>query len=93
MSPSDKGERASPYVNRLIRVIRESGVMYELTSMGIVIETETMDDALAMVKTCFDQLEPDCKRIYSSLKFDICKGEPGRMKKKIESIRNKIGEV
>ncbi|MFC0876588.1 MTH1187 family thiamine-binding protein [Saccharicrinis sp. FJH2] len=93
MFPTDKGESVSHYVSRLLKVIRDSGATYELTPMGTVIETETMDEALVMIKTCYDQLEPDCNRIYSSLKFDIRKGEPGRMKKKMQSIRDKIGEV
>ncbi|MFB6317012.1 MTH1187 family thiamine-binding protein [Saccharicrinis sp. FJH54] len=93
MFPTDKGESVSHYVSRLLEVIRDSGATYELTPMGTVIETETMDEALAMIKTCYDQLEPDCNRIYSSLKFDIRKGKPGRMKKKMQSILDKIGEV
>lgn len=93
MFPTDKGESVSNYVSRLIKVIRESGIPYELTPMGTVVETETMDEALSLVSLCYKQLEPDCNRIYSSLKFDIRKGDPGRMAQKIESIKRKIGDL
>lgn len=91
MFPTDKGESVSDYVSRLIKVIRDSGVDHQLTPMGTIIETETMDEALAIVKKCYDQLNPDCNRIYSSLKFDIRKGEMGRMIKKVDSINKKTG--
>lgn len=92
MFPTDKGESVSAYVSRLIKVIRDSGVPHQLTPMGTIIETETVPEALAVVQLCYEQLEPDCKRIYSSLTFDIRQGEPGRMQQKIKSIEDKIGK-
>lgn len=93
MFPTDKGESASPYVSRIIKIIRESNATYKLTPMGTVIETETMDEALDLIRKAYSELEPDCKRIYSTVKFDIRKGPKGRMEQKIRSIENKIGEV
>ena len=34
-----------------------------------------------------------CNRIYSSMKLDIRKGSGGRLKGKLESVREKIGDV
>jgi uncharacterized protein (TIGR00106 family) len=93
MFPTDKGESASHYVSRIIKMIRESGAGYKLTPMGTIIETETMDEALDLIRKAYAELEPDCKRIYSTVKFDIRKGPKGRMEQKIRSIENKIGEV
>lgn len=93
MFPTDKGESASPYVSRIIKTIRESGYPYKLTPMGTVIETTTMKEALGIIEQAYEQLEPDCNRIYSSLKFDIRKGKDNRLEGKIKSIEDKIGEV
>ena len=93
MFPTDKGESVSSYVSRIIKMIKESGVSYQLTPMGTIVETETMDEALEIIGKSYKQLEPDCGRIYSSIKFDIRKGEAGRMVKKIKSIESKIGDV
>jgi uncharacterized protein (TIGR00106 family) len=82
MFPTDKGESASPYVSRIIKIIRESNATYKLTPMGTVIETETMDEALDLIRKAYSELEPDCKRIYSTVKFDIRKGPKGRMEQK-----------
>ncbi len=93
MFPTDKEESVSPYVSRIIKVIDESGVLYQLTPMGTIIETQTMREALDIVEKAYQQLSPDCGRIYSSLKFDIRKGKDNRLKGKIKSIEDKIGIV
>lgn len=93
MFPTGKGESASPYVSRIIDMIRGKGVSYKLTPMGTVIETETMEEALEIIRHASELLQPDCNRIYCTVKFDIRKGPKGRMEQKIRSIENKIGEV
>ena len=92
MFPTDKGESVSSYVSRIIKVIDESGVEYKLTPMGTVFETETMDKALEVLKKSYEVLEPDCNRIYSTVKFDIRKNRSNRMKQKIASIESKLGK-
>ena len=93
MFPTDKGESISPYVSKVIQMIRESGASYQLTAMGTIIETETLPEALALVQQSYDVLEPDCDRVYSSLKFDIRKGKSKCLTQKIKSVESIIGEV
>ncbi len=93
MFPTDKGESISPYVSRIIQMVRESGATYQLTAMGTTIETETLAKALAIVQQSYDVLEPDCDRVYSSLKFDIRKGKSKCLTQKIKSVEKIIGEV
>ncbi len=91
MFPTDKGESVSRYVARIIKMIDESGVPYKLTPMGTVFETETMDEALKIIGEAYKQLEPDCNRVYSVVKFDIRKGKSNRLVQKIKSVENKLG--
>jgi len=93
MFPTDKGESISPYVSKVIQMLRESGVTYQLTAMGTIIETETLSEALALVQQSYDILEPDCDRVYSSLKFDIRKGKSQCLTQKIKSVEKIIGAV
>ncbi|ACO04526.1 MAG TPA: thiamine-binding protein [Persephonella sp.] len=92
MFPTDKGESVSPYVSRIIKMIDESGVNYKLTPMGTVFEVETMEEALKIIDQAYKQLEKDCNRVYSVVKFDIRKGKSGRLKQKIESVEKKLGK-
>lgn len=93
MFPTDKGESASQWVSKIINMIRESNVEYQLTPMGTIIETETIEEALAIVQKAYNVLALDCNRVYSSIKFDIRKKRKNAMKEKIKSIESKIGIV
>ncbi len=91
--PTDKGTSVSKYVSKVIKMIKESGVDYKLTSMATIIETETLSQALEILQKAYAILEPDCERVYCAATFDIKKGNKGRMSQKIKSIVNEIGEV
>ena len=71
-------------------MIDKSGVSYQLTSMGTIIETETMHEALDIIEKSYQTLE-DCERVYSTLTFDIRKGKSNRMKAKVASVEDRIG--
>jgi uncharacterized protein (TIGR00106 family) len=87
--PLDKGESLSNYVARAIKIIDESGLPYELTAMGTSIEGE-WSEVMAVVDKCFQGLKKDCNRVYLALKADYRKGPVGRIKGKVESVRQKL---
>lgn len=91
MFPTDKGESVSPYVSRIVKIIDESGVLYKLTPMGTIVEVDTFEEALAIINRAYGELQEDCGRIYSTVKFDIRKGKSRRLTQKIDSIENKVG--
>lgn len=93
MFPTDKGESVSPFVSRIISMIRASGLNYRLTPMGTVVEAEGLPEILDLIAKAYNELEPDCNRVYSSLKLDIRKGPMGRLEDKIQSVENQIGDV
>ncbi|WP_428623859.1 MTH1187 family thiamine-binding protein [Sedimenticola sp.] len=94
MFPTDKGESVSAYVSQVIRMIRNSGIDYQLTPMGTIVETDTLPQALSLVEAAYRILDQaGCDRVYSSLKLDIRKGKGDRMRGKVESVREKIGAV
>ena len=94
MFPLDQGDSLSAHVSRLVALIRESGVDYRLTAMGTLIETEELDGALALIARC-DRLLQDrgCHRIYAAIKIDRRDGPIGRLRGKIQSIEESIGQV
>jgi uncharacterized protein (TIGR00106 family) len=84
------GDSVSKYVSRVIDMIDKSGVAYQLTPMGTIVETETMREALDVIEKAYETLECDCDRVYSSLKFDIRKGKSNRLKSKIASVEGHL---
>jgi len=93
MFPTDKGASVSEYVSKIIEMIRSQTPHYKLTAMGTIIETETMEESLAILQNAYNILSPYSKRIYSSVKFDIRKGHSDRLNQKIKSIEKRIGDV
>jgi uncharacterized protein (TIGR00106 family) len=90
MAPGGKGESVSEYVARIIDVIDRSGLPYQLTPMGTILEGD-WDAAMAVVTACFKALEPDCARIGMNLKVDYRAGPAGRLKSKTAKIEERLG--
>ena len=90
MAPRGVGESLSPYVARILDVIDKSGLAYQLTPMGTIIEGE-WDEAMGVVDACFKALEKDCPRIGVSFKADWKPGKGSRLKSKVENVEKQIG--
>ncbi|MAC84266.1 MAG: hypothetical protein CL624_09035 [Arcobacter sp.] len=84
-----EGSSVSKEVSKVIDAIDKSGIPYQLTAMGTIIEASSMKEALSIVELAYEQLE-DCDRVYSSLKFDIRKNCENRLKTKIEKIEKTL---
>jgi uncharacterized protein (TIGR00106 family) len=91
--PTDKGDSVSKQVSKVISLIRESGISYQLTAMGTLIETAELPEALTLVNRCYEVLEEDSDRVYCTLTMDIQKNKNNRLVSKVASIENKIGQV
>ena len=90
MSPLDKGESLSAYVARSLEIIDLSGIPYQLTPMGTILEGE-WDEVMPVVRQCWERMSQDCDRISISLRADWRKGRSGRLKSKIASVEGKVG--
>ncbi len=90
MSPFGRGESLSPYVARSLDIIDKSGLPYQLTPMGTILEGE-WDEVMKVVSDCFAVMKSDCDRISAQIKIDYRAGPGGRMKAKIDAIEDKLG--
>ena len=84
-----EGASVSKQVAKIIDAIDKSGVKYQLTPMGTVVETDTMREALDVIAMAYEQVK-DCERVYSSLKFDIRHNSQDRLKSKIKSVEDNL---
>lgn len=84
------GSSVSHKVAKIIDMIDQSGLAYQLTPMGTIVECATVPEALGVVERAYAQLD-ECERVYSTIKLDIRKGEMGRLSGKIASVENQIG--
>lgn len=90
MSPLSKGESVSAYVARSLDIIDRSGLPYQLTPMGTIIEGE-WSEVMAVVTACFEAMSADCNRVSTNIRIDYRAGPGGRLKSKVESVQQKLG--
>ena len=90
MFPTSMGESKSAYVARILDIIDQSGVAYQLTPMGTILEGEWAE-VIGVVTACFEALKTDCPRIATQIKVDYRAGGESRMKSKITSVENQLG--
>jgi uncharacterized protein (TIGR00106 family) len=87
--PVGKGKSLSPYVARVIKIIKDSGLPHKFGPMGTSIEGE-WKEVMAVVDRCFDELRKDCDRVYMTLKADYRKGTADRIEGKVKSVETKL---
>ncbi|MBS0445182.1 MAG: MTH1187 family thiamine-binding protein [Proteobacteria bacterium] len=90
MAPLGQGESVSAHVARILDVIDRSGVPYQLTPMGTILEGE-WDQVMGVVTDCFRTLEADCPRISTSIKIDYRAGPAGRLEGKTAKVEERLG--
>jgi len=90
MSPLSKGESVSAYVARSLDIVDKSGLPYQLTPMGTIVEGE-WPDVMAVVTACFEAMRVDCNRIGTHIRIDYRAGPGGRLTSKIDSVQKKLG--
>ena len=90
MAPLTQGESVSTYVARSLDIIDKSGLPYQLTPMGTILEGE-WDEVMAVVTACFKTLQAECPRIGMNLKMDYRAGTASRLHSKIARVEEHLG--
>jgi uncharacterized protein (TIGR00106 family) len=85
MFPTDKGESVSAFVAQILDVIDRSGINYQLTPMGTILEG-SWEEVFAVISNCFRTLESQSNRITVAIKVDYRKTQGSRMTSKIAKV-------
>ncbi len=91
MFPTEKTQSKSAFVARVLDIVDKSGLSYQLTPMGTIIEAETVGEVFTVIEAAYAELQEDCSRIYSAIKIDYREGPVGRLNKKVNSVEEKLG--
>ncbi|WP_181781641.1 thiamine-binding protein [Pseudonocardia pini] len=79
-------------VAEAVRVVRESGLPNETTSMFTTIESETWDEGMAVVKKAVEAVQAHSPRVSLVLKADIRPGWTGQLTAKVDRIERALGD-
>lgn len=87
VSPLDKGPSLSRYVKKALDVIQESGISYQLTPMGTVLESDKLDEIFDVSGKAAEAIRDEgADRVSLSLKVDMRYDKEITMKSKIDSV-------
>lgn len=88
--PMGKGEGVSGAVSQALAIIEKSGLDYQLTAMGTLIEGG-WDPVMAVVKKVHHALAKKYPRVYMTMSLDDRKGRTGLIRYKVSSVERKLG--
>jgi uncharacterized protein (TIGR00106 family) len=90
ITPLGVGDSVSEYVAQCVDLVDQSGLDYELHSMGTIVEGE-LDQVLDLMRRCVEQLAMHCDRVTCAAKLDFRRGQSGRIRSKVASVEKKLG--
>ena len=90
-TPSAEGAVTSA-VARAVKIVRESGLPYETTSMFTTIEGK-WDEVMSVVKAATDAVAEVSPRVSLVMKADIRAGRSDEMHGKLERLESAIAEL
>jgi uncharacterized protein (TIGR00106 family) len=88
---SDPTGSVTEAVAAAVRVVRESGLPHETTSMFTTVEGE-WDEVMAVVKRAVDVVAAVSPRVGLVLKADIRPGYDGQLSAKVARIEEALGD-
>ena len=91
MSPSGEGESLSRHVARVLDIIDRSGVSYQLTAMGTLLEGD-WDEVMDVVKRATEAVGRHGHRVSLVLKADIRPGHTGELTGKVARVEAALAE-
>jgi uncharacterized protein (TIGR00106 family) len=86
------GDSVSGAVADAVRVVRESGLPNETTSMFTTIEADTWDEGMEVIKRAVEAVQAHAPRVSLVLKADIRPGYSGQLTAKVDRIESALEE-
>jgi uncharacterized protein (TIGR00106 family) len=88
--PMNKGESLSGEVAEAIDLVDGSGLKYQVTAMGTLVEGN-WDEVMDLIKRCHDAVRKGSRRVYTRISIDDREGAADSIAGKVDSVEKKIG--
>ncbi|WP_304453700.1 MTH1187 family thiamine-binding protein [Nocardiopsis sp. YSL2] len=92
VSPLGSGESVAPAVARAVKVVRDSGLPNETTSMFTSVEGE-WDEVMDVVKRAVAAAGEGSSRVSLTLKADIREGVTDGLRSKVEDLERELDSL
>jgi len=91
ISPMGAGDSVGGAVAALVRLVRESGLPNETTSMFTTVEGEP-DEVFALVQRCIEEAEKYGPRVSAVIKIDHRPGHDDMLHTKVDRVERALGD-
>ena len=88
--PIGRGEELAASVARLLDLVDRSGLPYQLTAMGTLVEGG-WDEVMGLVRRCHEALSGEGVRVYTHITIDDRPGASGRIAGKVRDVETVLG--
>jgi len=88
--PMGLGDSVSQFVAECVDLVDQSGLDYELHSMGTIVEGE-LPEVLLLMQSCIEKMAQHSDRVTCSAKLDYRRNQSGRLTAKVDSVEQKLG--
>ena len=88
--PMGTGVAVGKEVADAIRVVEESGLDYQVTGMGTLVEGE-WDEVMGVIRRCFDAMHEHSGRVTCQIKIDDYAGKIGQIAGKVATVEEVLG--
>jgi len=88
--PIGLGEELAGPVARILDLVDKSGLPYQLTAMGTIVEGE-WDEVLGLVRRCHEAMRGQASRVSTHITIDDRAAAVGRIKGKVGDIEAVLG--
>lgn len=91
IAPHSGEKHLSPYVAQMIQKIKASGLEYQLTAMGTLVEGEP-EAVFDLIRDCHILIRSQSERVGTKIWIDDQVGRTGRIKDKIRAVESRLEE-
>ncbi len=87
--PVGAGESLSAYVAECLKIVRGSGLRYQLTPMGTIVEGG-YDDVMETIGRCHKRVRTMAGRVTTTIRIDDREGHSDELERKVQSVKEKV---
>lgn len=91
ITPVGTGEELKELVAKAVKIIKNSELDYQLTSMGTIIEGD-WDEIMVLIKKCHDEIKNFSERVVTNIVIDDRKDMKNRLRGKVLEVEYVLGE-
>lgn len=88
--PIGRGEALAEPVARILDLVDKSGLPYQLTAMGTIVEGE-WDEVLGLIRRCHEAMRGQASRVYTHITIDDRAKSTERIRGKVREVEEALG--